>query len=130
MVNGHAGAGVLVLDSAGVSIADAFITDTALRTAIIGGMNAEIGDGVLLLSSSEVMVRSTELRGNARAAAVVDAAGPNIEFGTNTVDAAGGQWEVVVQNGGIPVTVPPQDLSSAPLLAVPADPIVVPSLGP
>ena len=94
-------------------------------------MNVEIGDGLLLLSgSAEVSVQSSGLSGNARAQAIVDAPDAGIVFGANTVDATGGQWEGVVQNGGIPVTVPAEDLSVAPLLPVPGDPIVVPTLGP
>jgi hypothetical protein len=129
-IAGHAGVGVVLLDSAGASIADASIRDTTLRTTVIGGMNVEIGDGLLLLGASEVSVEASQLSGNARAQAIVDDAGANVVFGANTVDDTGGQWKVVVQNGGIPATVPAADLSVAPLLAVPGDPIVVPTLGP
>jgi len=129
-ITGHAGVGVLMLDSAGASIADSTIEGTTLRTTVLGGMNVEIGDGLLLVSASEVSVQASVLSGNARAQAIVDAAGAAVVFGSNTVDATGGQWKVVVQNGGIPATVPAADLSSAPLLAVPGDPIVVPTLGP
>ena len=104
---------------------------TTLRATVLpNGMNAEIGDGLLLLSSSGVSVEAMELSGNARAQAIVDAAGANVVFGANSVDATGGQWEVVVQGGGMPVTVPAGDLSVAPLLAVPGETIVVPSVGP
>jgi hypothetical protein len=129
VVDGNAGVGVLALDSSGVSIEGSSITGTSLRATVIGGMNVDIGDGLLLVSSSaEVSVDGSILMDNARAQAIVDSAGANVAFGANTV--AGGQWEVVVQNGGIPVTVPSEDLSSAPLLPVLGEPIAVPTLGP
>ncbi len=130
-VSGHAGIGVLVLDSVGVSIAGT-IEGTTLRTTVLpGGLNAELGDGLLLLDSSgDVSVAGATFRDNARAQAIVDAPGVNVVFGANEVDAANGAWQIVVQNGGTPVTVPAEDLSTAPLLPVPSDPLVLPSVGP
>jgi hypothetical protein len=131
-ITGHAGVGVALLESSGVSIANGSITGTSRRSTVFpDGTNGEIGDGLLVLAgSAEISVESIALRDNARAQAIVDDAGANVVFGANSVDATNGEWEVVVQNGGATVTVPAQDLSAAPVLRVPLSEVLVPSVGP
>ncbi len=114
-VVGNGVTGVGLFDSTGALVQGGEISGTLEKEVLIDlARRVRIGDGLAVLASSgEVQVASTRIADNARAQAVVDAAGAGVRFEASNA-VSGGQHRVVVQNSAQAVVVPAGDQTTPP----------------
>ncbi len=98
-------AGVVGLESSGISIAQSDIETTQLMTRIVGTMPVMVGDGVHLLgSTTDISLDQVGLTDNGRVGVLVDLEGADFSGITlSAVDVTGtGTYGAIAQDGTIP----------------------------
>lgn len=105
-LTGNKFGGVVIVDSANVSIADAQIDDSQLATRIFGEVGSvQVGDGVQLLrSSNAVVLENVTLRTNQRVGILIDLNGGStsgVALTGVTVSGTGEQLGAIAQNGDV-----------------------------
>lgn len=94
LLSGNLLAGIVVIDSADVSIRDARIETSRLATRIVGEVDVEVGDGIhaVLASTETLRLDALTLASNERAGVLLDVASGAVSestVGALTVDGAG-----------------------------------------
>jgi hypothetical protein len=105
MLSGNGMAGIVGLESSGMTVAEADIQSTQLMTRIVGTMPVMVGDGVHLLgSTTDITLDRLSLTDNMRVGILVDLEGADFSgIDVVSVDVTGtGDYGAIAQDGTIP----------------------------
>lgn len=105
-ISGNGFAGLVVVESRGVVIQDAYIEATSLMTTTVGHWGAlEVGDGVHLIEpTGSTTLRNLMLSGNERVGVLIDVTGSSTEdvtIDTVAVSGLGEQLGAIAQGGDV-----------------------------